>query len=453
MANEEYLSIYEYYDYLIQKYITNLEDYSEWITTEELNNFYSKDKCIFYKVPFDSSGETIWATKEQVAIALVLKEALLQQYDRFIDLDNLILNDYKWYLESNDNYRYFCHQLSSCENCELCQYMGIPDLNKVWWYGCPVKFTPTYGDYNSFIYPVPYAWAKSWITQPNRFEGIQIRFEERHFTRTEESEDIPDFVKEGRKNLEAWYRPVQRYYLYHNLGQYAVWSKKYNCEHSMSPTHDAYVTGDNGLIPPGYNPVMGDTATYIYHPGQTCEDIGIPYTGRSQYGAPLNPEGGDHYERCWAGLYGCYEATSWTYYLYNWHWYGVKSVDTQDPNQSPPLRDDNGHVLTPFPYLGSWYEEDPFHPVDLCKICSNGGAGDEGNKNITIDEIWVRAYLVDSEENEITFDRTLDQTEGIQSEEHIYDYIINILKAIHEKIQTDGTWSYNLIYFGGRGEY
>ena len=90
--------------------------------------------------------------------------------------------------------------------------------------------------------------------------------------------------------------------------------------------------------------------------------------------------------------------------------------------------------------------------IFLCAVCSSGSQSDKsGVDNEDIEEIWVRAYIVDSKGNEITFDKTLGASEGIQNAEFAYDQVINILRTIHEKIESDGDFTYNLYYYGGRG--
>jgi len=442
---ETYPSIYEYYDYLIKTYISNLSDYSDWISTERIDNFYSKNQPIRYRIPFNThdefgnektESEWVWVTKEQLAIALLLKEALLQQYDRFPSLDNLQFQDEIWYNDSSDDYRWACFKLMDSPahafyNDFSTEGMGFASSTCV----VDVPIYPYYSCCSIKGYRIPYIWAKTWIKQPNRFSGLQIRFEERTYIKTSSSPDIPTFVTDGRKNLETWYKPVQRYYLYYNTGQrYGQYYVDSQLCRKSCPINDRYYS-------PGLGEYAGDRPDickiWTNIGTGTCSDYGLPNDG---------------YE-CREGLYYVYQCAEYGYDCRPYYdWIGGGGVTYYDDRTHPDLRGANNQIITPYPHGGSWYLQNPLDAVDLCAVCSSGSQSDKsGVDNEDIEEIWVRAYIVDSKGNEITFDKTLGASEGIQNAEFAYDQVINILRTIHEKIESDGDFTYNLYYYGGRG--
>lgn len=429
--NESYPSLFEYYDYLIKTYQYHLSDYSQWIDSDRVDDKYMSDRNAYYKIPFnthDAGGnpnpesEWVWVTKEQLAISLLLKEALIHQYDRFPDKSKLIFTDTIWYNESGDEYRTFCFGLHKWSGSayEIATNIGISteDANKAMWVGSPASNPIFYGDYTGGLaYPIPYIWAKSYVTQENRFEGLRVVFEERSFEREEDSPAIPDFVTNGRKNLEVWYKPIQRYYLYHNTGQrYGNWSRKLNMRYSNCPAGG-----------------VGGSYSLAIHSNPTQCQVNWAETGQWD-----------------TDLCGSFPLTG---VCYPFDWRSLLSIDTQDYLTSPTFRDPNDNmIILAVPFLGAWYEEDPFNPTDLVKLCNPATTDLDNVKNESVNEIWVRAYLVDTEGNEYTFDTSLDSSPGIQNREYMYDDIILALRAINDKIVSDGTFTYNLIYYGGRGE-
>ena len=338
-----------------------------------------------------------------------------------INLDNLLFEDTIWYNESGDDYRTFCFGLYKWSGVakEIAVGVGIStaEADTAMWVGSPASNPAFYGNYTGGIaYPIPYIWGKSYVTQTSRFEGIRIAFEERTFTRSADSPATPDFVTEGRKNLESWFKPVQRYYLYHNTGQrYGNYKKKLNMNYGFCP--GAGISGSYSLI--------------LHANPSKCT---IDYLETGQWNT----------EECGSfPLYGV---------CYPWDWRSLISTDTQDYHTSPTFRDPvSNYIITYVPFLGAWHEEDVFNPTDLVKLCHPSATDLDNVKNSSVSETWVRAYLVDSEGNEITFDADLDASSGIQNREHLYDDVILALRDINNKIEADGTFTYNLIYYGGRG--